>query len=263
MGRTKRPNPQGYMRISEHLQELRKRLLLSLLGLGLGAIGGWFLVDPVLQWMLKPLLEIPRSTPTINFQTIGAAFDLRIQISIWLGFLLTSPWWIYQIGAFLGPGLRRKEKLYVLSFGLVGVILFLLGALSGVWVVPKAVELLNSFTPENTQMLLQADLYISFFMRIVLAFAISCLVPEILVVLNFWRILPAKLLIKGWRWAVVAAFVFAAIANPLPTAWPMIVQALGLLLLYWLAVAICVLNDYRHRHGRFWRPAWFKHRHSN
>lgn len=254
----KKNNPEGYMRIADHLRELRKRLLLSVAGVFVAAIAGWFLVDPVLAWMQAPLTEIQGAKPRLNFQTIGAAFDMRLQISMWLGTLIACPWWIYQIGAFIAPGLKRKEKIYLISFGLVGVVLFCLGALSGVWVVPKAVQILNAFTPSGAEMLLRADSYISFFMRLVIAFGLSCLIPEILVALNFMRLIRARAMVKAWRWAVVAAFVFAAIANPLPTAWPMIVQAGALIALYWLAVGICAINDYIKDHGKWsWKALAF------
>ena len=93
-------------------------------------------------------------------------------------------------------------------------------------------------------MLLRADSYITFFMRMVLAFGLSCLAPEILVALNFAGVMKAKSMLKGWRWAVVLAAVFSAIANPLPTAWPMIVQMSALIGLYLLAVGISAFNDW-------------------
>lgn len=237
------------MKITEHLRELRKRLLWSVAGIIIAAIGGWFLVAPVLQWMQQPLVEIAGSQPQLNFQTIGAAFDLRIRVSLWLGVLISSPWWIFQIGAFIAPGLKRKEKVYIVTFGLVGVFLFAAGALSGVWVVPKAVAVLNSFTPEGALMLLRADSYITFFMRIVIAFGISCLLPEVLVALNFMGVMKARTMLKGWRWAIVVATIFSAIANPLPTAWPMLIQMTFLTSLYLIAVGISALNDYFRARG--------------
>ena len=216
----KKTNPQARMRVSEHLLELRKRLLLARLGIFVASIGGWFLVTPTLNWMQEPLRSVSEQAPQLNFQTIGAAFDLRIQVSLWLGVLISAPWWIFQIGAFISP------------------------ALSGIWIIPKAVAILNSFTPEGAVMLLRADSYITFFMRMVLAFGLSCLAPEILVALNFAGVMKAKSMLKGWRWAVVLAAVFSAIANPLPTAWPMIVQMSALIGLYLLAVGISAFNDW-------------------
>nr|WP_216382380.1 twin-arginine translocase subunit TatC [Arcanobacterium phocae] len=231
------------MGIFAHIRELRKRLLLALLGIVIGTVPGWYLYEPVMRFIQEPVRQSQNAELALNFQTIGAAFDLKLTVAIWLSILLTSPWWITQVGLFIAPALKRREKLYVLLFGVVGVILFSSGAISGVWMAPRAVEILQSFVPEGAVSLLQANAYVTFYMRLVIAFGISFLLPELLVVLNFLGLMSAKTMINGWRWATVVAFVFAAIANPLPSPWPMIVQALFLLALYLLAVLVSWIRE--------------------
>lgn len=247
-------NPQGRMPISAHLAELRKRLIFALVGVLVGAVAGWYLYEPVMAFMTEPLTSLRASGTRINFQTIGAAFDLKLQVSIWLGVILTCPWWIYQIGAFIAPGLRRKEKLYICAFGLVGAALFITGAATGVWVAPKAVHILQSFVPVGGISLLQASSYISFYMRLVILFGASYLLPEVLVLANFLGILSAKKMLRAWRWVVIICFVFAAIANPLPSPWPMTVQALVLIALYLVAVLICWVHERYLAYGWRLRP---------
>ncbi|WP_436231414.1 twin-arginine translocase subunit TatC [Arcanobacterium phocae] len=236
-------NPEARMGIFAHIRELRKRLVLALLGIVIGTVPGWYLYEPVMRFIQEPVRQSQNAELALNFQTIGAAFDLKLTVAIWLSILLTSPWWITQVGLFIAPALKRREKLYVLLFGVVGVILFSSGAISGVWMAPRAVEILQSFVPEGAVSLLQANAYVTFYMRLVIAFGISFLLPELLVVLNFLGLMSAKTMIKGWRWATVVAFVFAAIANPLPSPWPMIVQALFLLALYLLAVLVSWIRE--------------------
>ncbi|WP_372443446.1 twin-arginine translocase subunit TatC [Arcanobacterium phocae] len=236
-------NPEARMGIFAHIRELRKRLLLALLGIVIGTVPGWYLYEPVMRFIQEPVRQSQNAELALNFQTIGAAFDLKLTVAIWLSILLTSPWWITQVGLFIAPALKRREKLYVLLFGVVGVILFSSGAISGVWMAPRAVEILQSFVPEGAVSLLQANAYVTFYMRLVIAFGISFLLPELLVVLNFLGLMSAKTMINGWRWATVVAFVFAAIANPLPSPWPMIVQALFLLALYLLAVLVSWIRE--------------------
>ncbi|QRV03053.1 twin-arginine translocase subunit TatC [Arcanobacterium phocisimile] len=231
------------MGIFAHLRELRKRLLLSIAGIVLGTVPGWYLYDPVMQFIQGPVKATHNGAVSLNFQTIGAAFDLKLTVAIWTAILLTSPWWICQIGIFVAPALKRKEKIYLAVFGLVGVVLFSAGALSGIWLAPRAVEILQSFVPEGAVSLLQANTYVLFYMRLVIAFGISFLIPELLVVLNFLGVMSARTMLSGWRWATVSAFVFAAIANPLPSPWPMTIQALLLLTLYLVAVGISWLRD--------------------
>jgi Sec-independent protein translocase TatC len=247
-------NPEARMSIREHLLELRKRLILSLIGIALGTVGGWFLYDPIMAFIQQPLAAMDGSQMHINFQTIGAAFDLKMKVAIWAGVIITCPWWIYQIGAFIAPGLKHRERVYVVAFGSVGVILFAAGAFSGVWIAPHAVEILQSFVPADGVSLLLAGNYVDFYLNLVIAFGLSFLAPEILVALDFAGVITSKQMLHAWRWAVIAAFTFAAIANPLPSPWPMIVQAGTLLALYFLAVLVSWINERYRRYGRRLRP---------
>lgn len=243
MSARRRDNPTAAMSVGAHLQELRKRLVLVLVGLGVGTAAGWYLYEPVLEFVQRPLTELSSGNPQLNFQTVGAAFELQLRVAFWAGLILTSPWWIYQIGAFIGPGLKRAERRTALAFGAVGVLLFGAGSVCGVLVVPRAVGALVSFVPDGAATLLSAGSFVTFYMYLVLAFGLSFLLPEILVALNFLGVLRARTMLRGWRWAVVVAFVFAAMINPVPNPLPMIVQALGLVLLFFVAVGISALRD--------------------
>ncbi len=240
-------NPEQRMGVLQHLRELRKRLLLAVIGVAVGGAVGWFLFDPVMAYLQRPLQSLTGRDPQLNFQTIGAAFDLRVTVAIWLGVIISSPWWILQIAMFIGPGLRRSEKMYAAAFGSAGVLLFLAGSFAGLLVIPQAVDVLLAFTPQDAATLLRADSFVSFCMHLVLAFGFSFLVPELLVALNFVGIVSVRSMLRAWRWAVVLCFTFAAIINPLPSPIPMILQALALLALYFLAVGISALHE---RHVR-------------
>lgn len=239
----RRRNPEGRMSLASHLGELRSRFIRSLAGVCVGAVVGWFLYEPVLDFILEPLTALEDSRTQINFQTIGAGFDLKMRMSLWIGAIVSSPWWIYQVGAYIGPGLKRSEKAYGAAFGCVGVALFAAGAFSAVRMAPHAVRILQSFVPDGSYSLLEAGSYVTFYTRLVLAFGISFLVPEVLTALNFLGLLSARRMLGAWRWAVVLAFVFAAIANPLPSPWPMTVQAFVLIGLYLAAVLIAWANE--------------------
>ena len=220
------------MSLASHLSELRSRFIRSLVGVCVGAVVGWFLYEPVLDFIVEPLTALKDSRTQINFQTIGAGFDLKMRLSLWIGAIVSSPWWIYQIGAYIGPGLKRNEKAYGAAFGCVGVALFAAGAFSAVRMAPHAVRILQSFVPEGSYSLLEAGSYVTFYTRLVLAFGIS-----------FLGLLSARRMLGAWRWAVVLAFVFAAIANPLPSPWPMTVQAFILIALYLGAVLVSWVNE--------------------
>ncbi|MDR2566413.1 MAG: twin-arginine translocase subunit TatC [Bifidobacteriaceae bacterium] len=233
------------MRVAAHFRELRKRLVLALVGVGLASVAGWFLYEPAVAFISEPLVQIDDTNAQLNFQTISAALDLKLKVACWLGLLVASPWWIFQAAAFIGPGLNRREKLHTVVFGLVGLVLFAAGAFSGVIVAPRAVQILVSFVPEDGAALISAASYVSFYTYLVVAFGLSFLVPELLVAANFAGLVKARSLVKAWRVAVIAAFTFAAVINPIPSPVPMIIQALGMLALYYLAALVAYLHERR------------------
>lgn len=250
MSPNRRANPEQRMALLDHVGELRRRLVLAVAGIAAGTVVGWFCFDPVMGFLQRPLRDFAGADTQLNFQTIGAAFDPRVTVAVWIGVLVSSPWWILQMALFVGPGLRRTERIHVAAFGGAGILLFLLGAFSGVLVVPKAVEVLLTFVPDGAATLLRADAFVSFSMRVVLAFGLSFLVPEVLVGLGFTGVLRARDMMAAWRWVVVVCFTFAAVVNPLPSPVPMIIQALALVALYLGGVGICSWHERRVNRAR-------------
>ncbi|WP_420114619.1 twin-arginine translocase subunit TatC [Pseudactinotalea sp.] len=212
------------------------------------AIGPWY-IPGVFETLQRPVEVLQAARPelvTLNFQGIGTAFDMQLRISLFTGLLLTSPWWIYQILAFITPGLTKNERKYTFGFMAAAVPLFITGASLAWSVLPKALEvLIGSFTPDNTTNLLAADVYLKFVMQFVIAFGIAFLLPLVMVALNFMGVVKAGLWLKGWRWAVVGIFTFCAFATPNPEPTAMIFMALPILALYFIAVLICHVHDKR------------------
>ena len=107
----RRRNPGAEMPLGGHLTELRKRLVLTAAGIVVGAVGGWFLYDPLVQILMEPLESAAAErggNVTLNFSTVASSFDLKIKASLFLGLFVSCPWWLYQIWAFITPGLTRK-----------------------------------------------------------------------------------------------------------------------------------------------------------
>ncbi|MFC4555117.1 twin-arginine translocase subunit TatC [Georgenia faecalis] len=235
------------MPLLAHLRELRKRFLLALLGIAVAAVVGWIFYEPVFDAMQQPVLELNEhgQEAALTFATPAAAFDMKIRVSLWLGVFGACPWWLYQIWAFLNPGLTSAERRYAVAFVGVGIPLFLAGAGLAWLILPNAVRLLTEFTPEGALNYMPATEYMRFFMRVILAFGIAFLVPLVMVLLNFLGVVRAKTLLAGWRWAVLAIFTFAAFASPTPDPWTMILLALPICGLYFLAVGIAAQHDRR------------------
>jgi sec-independent protein translocase protein TatC len=236
------------MPLRAHLRELRRRFVRVALGLVVGVVAGWLLYKPVFEALIKPLVDVAEERDdlvSINFGNLFASFDMQLQVSLFLAVLLTSPWWIYQLWAFITPGLTRKERRYAIGFLAAAVPLFLSGSLVAWWALPHEVQLLLSFTPTGAGNLIDAPTYMSFVMRLVLAFGIAFLLPVVIVALDFVGLVRGTTWLRGWRWAVVIVFTFAAIATPTPDPWTMLLVAAPMVLLYFAAVWIAMVHDRR------------------
>jgi len=235
------------MRLIEHVRELRRRVLLALVGIGLVAIPAWFVYLPVFDAIQAPVMALNDSQleAALIFTTPAAAFDMRIRVTFWLATFLASPWWLYQLWRFISPGLRRHENRYALGFVAAAVPLFLLGAGLAWLVLPNAISVLASFAPEGALSYMPATDYLRFVMRVVMAFGFAFLAPLVMVALNTLGVVSGRALLNGWRWAVIATFVFGALASPTPDAYTMIAIALPTLGLYFAAVGIALRRDKR------------------
>lgn len=234
------------MSLGGHLRELRNRLMWSAAFILMGTIAGWFLFEEVFDFLQEPVFEIARErgmTAVINFATIAAAFDLRIQVSIFLGVLLASPVWLFQLWAFVTPGLKKRERRFALAFMLTGLPLFLVGTWLA-WVsLPDFVLILTSFTPEGSSNVINASEYVLFAIRVLLIFGLAFVMPVVLVLLNFAGILPASSILKSWRLAIFVIAVVSAIATPAAEPMSMFLLMLPLTALYFTAVAITQVRD--------------------
>lgn len=234
------------MSLLSHFKEFRNRIFLSLVGILIASIIGWFLFDPVFQLLKEPLeqaAERREQLVAINFTGVASPLDLRIKVSIFIGIIISSPWWVYQLWAFITPGLTGKEKRRTIGFTFAAVPLFLGGAVLAWAVLPYAVRILTDFLPAGTTNLQDAQNYIGFVTKLLLAFGLAFLMPVVVVILNMINTLSAKTLRNGWRWAVLIAFTFAAVMTPTPDALTMILVALPICFLYGIALIICEFHD--------------------
>lgn len=236
------------MPLLEHLLELRKRFVLIAAGLLLGAIAGWVLYEPLLVALQQPLeraSELTGNDVTLNFTGPASALDIRIRAALFLAVFLSCPWWLYQVWAFITPGLNKREKYYAYGFVGASVPLFVGGAYMAWLVIPHAVQILTGFLPDNATNFTDAQMYLDLVMRLLLAFGVAFVSPVLLVGLNFAGLMSAKSLLAGWRWAILIAFTFAAIVTPTPDALTMILVALPICVLYFAALGVAQLHDRR------------------
>ncbi|MFJ3959115.1 twin-arginine translocase subunit TatC [Arthrobacter sp. NPDC090010] len=236
------------MALLEHFKELKNRLIKSLIALALASVGGWFLYQPVIASLSAPLEQISQEmhrSASLNYASIASPFEFQLRIAIEIGLVISSPVWIYQVWAFVTPGLTRKERKYTLGFMAAAIPLFLVGVFVAWSVIPNVVRALLHFTPENASNLISADDYLTFATHMLLFLGIAFLVPVVLVGVNMLGVLSGKAILKAWRITVFGVFVLAAIAAPGADAFSMFLLALPLLVLFFLAIGICLLNDRR------------------
>jgi len=244
----KKQNPDGKMSLSGHLKELRNRLFWSSIFLVAGSIAGWFMFDAVFAELQRPIVELSKeagSNATINFPTVVSAFDVRLQVSIFLGVMMSSPVWLFIIWSFITPGLKQKERKYTIWFVVVAVPLFLAGTALAWASLPTFVQVLVGFTPAGSANVINASDYILFTIRILLVFGIAFVLPVVLVLLNFAGVITAQNILKSWRMAIFVSAVFGAIATPVAEPMAMFLLMVPLLILYFVAAGVATLHDKR------------------
>lgn len=235
------------MSLGAHLVELRNRLLISAIAIAVGLVAGWFLSEWVWAMLRQPILdlEVEGRTALIQYTDVGSGFDTRIQISLFIAVLLACPVWLYQIWAFIVPGLTRKEKGYAIGFLGAAVPLFLAGVYAGWSVLPNIVRLMATFQPSEDAFQIEARSYLDFTVKLLLAIGVGFVMPVFLVLLNFIGVLRGTSILKSWRIAILCIILFAAIATPAADVMSMFLLALPIVVFYFIAAGIAILHDRR------------------
>ena len=230
------------MALKAHLVEARNRLFISLIALVLGTVGGFFLYDDALSLIIAPVREYGGE---VNFTSVMGPFDIMLKTSLLLGLVFSSPIWIYQLWAFIVPGLKKKERNTAIAFAAAAVPLFVMGVGMAYWVLPHALKFFISLTPDVAKSLISTDNYLPFVFRLFIAFGLAMLAPVLMVGLNMVGVLKSKTIMKHWRITVFLIALVAAMAAPGGDAITMFALAGPLFLTFAAATFICHLNDRR------------------
>jgi sec-independent protein translocase protein TatC len=236
------------MSLGQHLVELRKRILIAAIAIAVGAVVGWLLSGYVWDALRAPIYLIVNSEyrhAQINYPDITSAFDLKLKIAVYVGVILSSPVWLFQIFAFVAPGLTRNERRYTFGFIFTAIPLFLCGCAAGWFVVPHVVELMTSFAPKQDAALISAEDYFDFVLKLVVAIGIAFVLPVFVVLLNFAGVISAKSIIRSWKIATLLIILFTAIATPAADVVSMFLLALPMVVLYFGSYGAALLHDRR------------------
>ncbi|MEU7064971.1 twin-arginine translocase subunit TatC [Streptomyces sp. NPDC053429] len=250
---------EGRMPLVEHLRELRNRLMKSVLAILVITVVAAFFYKDLIDFMLKPMLDSVGCTNGVVSQRNGrpcadmtvngliAPFSIALKVSLTAGVVLSAPVWLYQLWAFVAPGLHSHEKKYAVGFVAAGAPLFAAGAVLAYKILPQTAMILLEFTPDNARNLLPVDDYLDLVTRMVVVFGLAFELPLLLILLNFTGVLTAKRLASWWRIMVLGITIFAAFATPTGDPLTMMSLAAPIIALYFIALALCLVNDRRRK----------------
>ena len=247
-------NPEGRMPLMDHIRELRNRVVKMALALGAGMIVGFVFFNPVWRFIEHPLCaakirgQSGCSLPGVNELILNGPLDgfyLRIKVALIVGVVLSSPVWLYQVWAFIAPGLYSREKKWSYIFLGTAVPLFLTGITLCYWSLGRSMHYLLGLTPTGVGNYIQVDLYMSFVMAMVLAFGLAFELPLLIVMLNLAGILTHQRFRKWRRVMIFGVFLIAGMANPSPDPITMLILGGGCAALVEVAELIVWSNDRR------------------
>lgn len=239
-----KPDPQdeeeddgARMSFLDHLDELRRRLLHSILYVVIVVPACWYFREEIYHWVAKPIMPVvPAGKLVITSPTEGLSIYLKL--SVVAGIFLASPLVLYQVWLFISPGLYRKEKRFVLPFLFSSTLLFLAGGVFAYYVaLPQSLAFLMEFSKAFTHMI-TASQYFDFAAIIILGMGAVFQIPVLVAFLSMFGIITPKFMLRNLRYAVLIIFIIAAVISPGTDLMSQIVFAAPMLILYVVSIGV-------------------------
>ncbi|MFM7127252.1 MAG: twin-arginine translocase subunit TatC [Actinomycetota bacterium] len=238
------PSTNEVMTLTEHLRELRSRLIRCSLAVALGVIAILAFYDPVLEFLRKPYDRLCERRPDLvtdcDLYSLGPldGFNARLRIALYGGLILALPVVLWQIWRFVVPALHAKEKRYAIPFVMSSVLLFVVGGFLAYETLDRGLEFLVGWSGSDVQQAYQITKYVSLVALMIAAFGIGFEFPVLLVFLQLAGAVRPRQLVDGWRVAIVAIFVLAAVITPSGDPITLLALSGPLIVLYFVAVLI-------------------------
>ena len=224
--------------LTSHLQELRTRLILSFVAIGIGFGLCYTFSQPLFDILAAPLLKVMPIGGSLIFTSVAEAFFTYMKVGFIGGLILASPFVLYQIWAFVAPGLYRNEKRYVIPFVFLSSFFFALGIFFAYFVaLPVGFKFLLGYATDFIKPMPSVKEYLSFSIKFLLAFGLVFEFPVVLLLLARIGVVDARTLARQRRYAILLIFVFAAVVTP-PDLISQIIMALPLMGLYELSILL-------------------------
>jgi sec-independent protein translocase protein TatC len=245
--------PDGSMTLYEHLRELRYRLIVATLAIVLGMIVAGFFYPQLFDLLTRPYYagiddlkaKNPDAVTALVTNNLASPFTVALKICMVAGIVLTAPIWLYQLWAFVVPGLLAKEKKWALIFIGAATPLFLGGVAVGYIVLPKGITVLLGFTQSGVTNLQDINLFLSFLLRVMIVFGIAFVIPLFVVMLNIVGVVSAQQLRKYRVYVIFGTFVFGAAATPSTDPFSMLALAVPMSMLFIGAEIVAHILDRR------------------
>jgi sec-independent protein translocase protein TatC len=250
---SRKTDPEGRMPLMEHIRELRNRILKAALAIGVTMVFGLIFFNRIWSFITHPFCSAVIDGHTgchmigdrLVVNGVLDPFMLRVQVAFFVGLIVASPIWLYQIWAFIAPGLYRREKRWAYLFVGAAAPLFAAGAVLAYYVMSRGLKYLLGLTPGNVTNLPTVTTYLSYVEAMVLGFGLAFELPLALVILNVAHVLTHARFRKWRRLMIFAAFLFAGIANPSPDPLSMLLLAVPCVVLVEVAEVVIWANDRR------------------
>ncbi len=227
------------MPFTAHLEELRKRLVRSLIAIGLGFLVCYYFKDPLFAAITKPLADVMPKGSSMIYTGLPEAFFIYMKIAFFASLFLTSPYTLFQIWRFISPGLYQNEKKYVLPFIFFSSLLFIGGVLFGYFIaLPPAFRFFVSFSSDFLKPMVSLKEYLSLSLKFLLAFGVCFELPVFIFFMTKIGIVNSRMLSKQRRYAILGIFIVAAILTPSPDAVTQTLMALPLMVLYEISIFV-------------------------
>jgi len=225
------------MPLVAHLSELRRRLIISVAALLLGAIAGFLLYNRILTLLIRPYTEVTHNNKFVFFDPLEA-FATRLKVSAWAGAFLASPVVLWQLWRFITPGLHKKEKRYAIPFIIASILLFLLGGVVAMITFKPALKFLIGVGGNNLTPLFSASKYLSLVILMIIAFGVAFEFPILLVFLELAGVVPSQKLRKWRRPAIVIIVGVAAVITPSQDPYSLFAMAVPMYIFYEASILI-------------------------